>query len=430
MKQIALDRFGIDEIIFLYKDKPVIKVLQGIRRSGKSFMLELLSRKILESGAAENQILLLNMEDFENAEFLDAKKLYDFIKSKSEAAGGKKLYLFLDEVQEVSGWEKLVNSLCSSATIDADIYITGSNANLLSSELATYLSGRYVLIHVWPLSYREFLYFNSENDSAAAFRKFIEFGGFPGLKDMMENPVQIRSYLEGIYSTVLLKDVIARNRIRDTAVLEKIILYIADNTGNIFSAKRISDFMKSGGRPLSVETIYNDIKYLENALVLHKVPRYDVRGKKILETMEKYYLADQGLLTFLHGYKDTYINGILENIVFIELLRRGYKDTYINGILENIVFIELLRHGYKVFIGKIVDMEIDFVAEKNGEKLYIQVAYLIGSEETKERELRPLKSLLALGDNFPKLILTMDDLPPSNENGIVRKNIREWILEG
>lgn len=408
MKQIALDRFGIDEIISLYKDKPVIKVLQGIRRSGKSFMLELLSRKIMEKGAAENQILLLNMEDFENAELLDAKKLYDFIKSKSEAAGGKKLYLFLDEVQEVNGWEKLVNSLYSSATIDADIYITGSNANLLSSELATYLSGRYVLIHVWPLSYREFLYFNSESDSAAAFRKFIEFGGFPGLKDMMENPVQIRSYLEGIYSTVLLKDVIARNRIRDTAVLEKVILYIADNTGNIFSAKRISDFMKSGGRPLSVETIYNDIKYLENALVLHKVPRYDVRSKKILETMEKYYLADQGLLTFLHGYKDTYINGILENIVFIELLRRGYK----------------------VFIGKIGDMEIDFAAEKNGEKLYAQVAYLIGSEETKERELRPLKSLLALGDNFPKLILTMDDLPPSNENGIVRKNIREWILEG
>lgn len=408
MKQIALDRFGIDEIISLYKDKSVIKVLQGIRRSGKSFMLELLSRKIMEKGAAENQILLLNMEDFENAELLDTKKLYDFIKSKSEAAGGKKLYLFLDEVQEVSGWEKLVNSLYSSATIDADIYITGSNANLLSSELATYLSGRYVLIHVWPLSYREFLYFNSENDAAAVFRKFIEFGGFPGLKDMMENPVQIRSYLEGIYSTVLLKDVIARNRIRDTAVLEKIILYIADNTGNIFSAKRISDFMKSGGRPLSVETIYNDIKYLENALVLHKVPRYDVRGKKILETMEKYYLADQGLLTFLHSYKDTYINGILENIVFIELLRRGYK----------------------VFIGKIGDMEIDFAAEKNGEKLYVQVAYLIGSEETKERELRPLKSLLALGDNFPKLILTMDDLPPSNENGIVRKNIREWILEG
>ncbi|WP_147644831.1 ATP-binding protein [Treponema pectinovorum] len=407
MKQFALNRFGIDEIISLYKDKPVIKVLQGIRRCGKSFMLELLAQKMIQSGVNQNQIVLLNFEDFENVELLDSKKLYDYIKKRNESADGKKLYLFLDEIQEVADWEKVVNSIYSSTKVDADIYITGSNANLLSSELATYLSGRYVLIHVWPLSYREFLYFNSERDSPDAFKKFIEYGGFPGLKDMMENPVQIHSYLEGIYSTVLLKDVISRNKIRDTGILEKIILYIADNVGNIFSAKRISDFMKNGGRSLSVETIYNDLEYLKNALVLYKVPRYDLRGKKILETMEKYYLADQGLLTFLHGFKDTYINGILENIVYIELLRRGYK----------------------VFIGKIRDAEIDFVVEKGGERIYIQVAYLITTEEIKEREIRPLKSLLALGDNFPKLILTMDELPVSNENGIVRKNIREWILD-
>ncbi|MGI5070903.1 ATP-binding protein [Treponema pectinovorum] len=407
MKQFALNRFGIDEIISLYKDKPVIKVLQGIRRCGKSFMLELLAQKMIQSGVNQNQIVLLNFEDFENVELLDSKKLYDYIKKRNESADGKKVYLFLDEIQEVADWEKVVNSIYSSTTVDSDIYITGSNANLLSSELATYLSGRYVLIHVWPLSYREFLYFNSERDSPDAFKKFIEYGGFPGLKDMMENPVQIHSYLEGIYSTVLLKDVISRNKIRDTGILEKIILYIADNVGNIFSAKRISDFMKNGGRSLSVETIYNDLEYLKNALVLYKVPRYDLRGKKILETMEKYYLADQGLLTFLHGFKDTYINGILENIVYIELLRRGYK----------------------VFIGKIRDAEIDFVVEKNGERIYIQVAYLITTEEIKEREIRPLKSLLALGDNFPKLILTMDELPVSNENGIVRKNIREWILD-
>lgn len=407
MKENQLNRLGLEQIISLYKDKAVIKVLQGIRRSGKSFMLKLLAEKIRQNGAQEEQIILLNLEDFENSEFLDSKKLYDFIKSRSRAVN-KKLYLFLDEIQEVESWEKLVNSLYSSDTIEADIYITGSNANLLSSELATYLSGRYVLIHVWPLSYKEFLYFNNLNDSLEAFNKFIEVGGFPGLKDMTENSIQVRSYLEGIYSTVLLKDVITKNKIRDTQILEKIILYIADNAGNIFSAKRISDFMKSNGRNLSVETIYNDIKYLENALVLHKVQRYDLKGKKILETMEKYYFTDHGLLTFLHGFKDTYLNGILENIVFIELLRRGYK----------------------VFIGKIGDLEIDFVAGKNGEKLYIQVAYLINSEETKEREMRPLKSLITAGDNFPKLILTMDLLPPSNENGIIRKNIREWILEG
>ncbi len=407
MKENQLNRLGLEQIISLYKDKAVIKVLQGIRRSGKSFMLKLLAEKIKQNGAQEEQIILLNLEDFENSEFLDSKKLYDFIKSRSRAVN-KKLYLFLDEIQEVESWEKLVNSLYSSDTIEADIYITGSNANLLSSELATYLSGRYVLIHVWPLSYKEFLYFNNLNDSLEAFNKFIEVGGFPGLKDMTENSIQVRSYLEGIYSTVLLKDVITKNKIRDTQILEKIILYIADNVGNIFSAKRISDFMKSNGRNLSVETIYNDIKYLENALVLHKVQRYDLKGKRILETMEKYYFTDHGLLIFLHGFKDTYLNGILENIVFIELLRRGYK----------------------VFIGKIGDLEIDFVAGKNGEKLYIQVAYLINSEEAKEREMRPLKSLITAGDNFPKLILTMDLLPPSNENGIIRKNIREWILEG
>lgn len=224
---------------------------------------------------------------------------------------------------------------------------------------------------------------------------------------MMENPVQIRSYLEGIYSTVLLKDVIARNKIRDTAILEKIILYIADNTGNIFSAKRISDFLKSTGRSLSVETIYSDIEYLQKALILYKVPRYDLKGKKILETMEKYYLIDQGLLTFLHRFKDTYINGILENIVYIELLRRGYK----------------------VFIGKIGDIEIDFTAEKSAERVYIQVSYLMNSEETKQRELQPLQQLIKQGDNFPKLILTMDEHPSSNENGILRKNLREWLLE-
>lgn len=407
MKENALDRLGTKEIISLYKDKPVIKVLQGIRRSGKSFMLSLLVKEITKAGIPEEQILTINFEDFENNELLDAKNLYDFIKRKSEKCGGKKLYLFLDEIQEVQSWEKIVNSLYSSASIDADIYLTGSNANLLSSELATYLSGRYVLIHIQPLSYREFLYFNSKSDSSATFRTFIEHGGFPGLKDMMENPVQIHSYLEGIYSTVLLKDVIARNRIRDTAILEKIILYAADNVGNIFSAKRISDFLKSNGRSLSVETVYNDLHCLQNAFAIYKIPRYDIRGKKILETMEKYYFADQGLLTFLHGYKDTYINGILENIVCIELIRRGYK----------------------VFIGKNGDLEVDFIAKKSGETLYIQVSYLMTDEETKEREIRPLKSLLSLGDNFPKMILTMDELPPSNESGITRKNIREWLLE-
>ena len=402
MKEKLYERIGIDEIISLYKDKPVIKVIQGIRRCGKSFMLSLIEKKLIEKGVQESDILNVNFEDFENAHLLDSRALYEEVKKRG--TNGKKLYLLFDEIQECEGWEKCVNSLYSSKTIDADIYITGSNANLLSSELATYLSGRYVTINARPLSYKEFLYFNSSQDSAENFNKFLTIGGFPGLKDMMESETQIRSYLEGLYSTVILKDIIKRNKIRETSLLEKIILYTADNVGNIFSAKRISDFLKANGRSLSVETVYNDLQYLQNAFVLHKVQRFDIRGKKILETMEKYYFEDQGLLFFLHGFKDTYINGILENIVFSELLRRGYQ----------------------VFIGKIGDTEIDFVAEKNGEKIYIQVSYLLSSEETKEREYRPL---LEVKDNFPKLILTMDDLPESNENGIIRKNIREWLLE-
>lgn len=396
------ERIGTDEIISLYKDKPIIKVIQGIRRCGKSFMLSLIERKLLEKGVEESQIFSVNFEDFENAELLDAHSLYDAVKKRS--SNGKKLYLLFDEIQECDGWEKCVNSLYSSKTIETDIYITGSNANLLSSELATYLSGRYVIVNMRTLSYKEFLYFNDFQESSESFKKFMTTGGFPGLNNMMESETQIRSYLEGIYSTVLLKDIIKRNKIRETSLLEKIILYTADNVGNIFSAKRISDFMKANGRKISVETVYSDLQYLQDAFVLHKVQRYDIRGKKILETMEKYYFADQGLLFFLHGYKDTYINGILENIVYLELLRRGFE----------------------VFIGKLGDTEIDFIAKKGGDLLYIQVSYLLASEETKIREYRPLQ---AVNDNFPKLILTMDELPESNEGGIVRKNIREWLLE-
>ena len=404
MKQEILERIGTDELISQYKDKPVIKVIQGIRRCGKSFLLSLLEEKIVQSGIEQSHIFSVNFEDFENADLQDAKALYAEIKKRSEKCSGEKMYLLFDEIQECTDWEKCINSLYSSRTLDCDIYITGSNAHLLSSELATYLSGRYVVITMRPLSYKEFLYFNALEDSSQSFSRFMTIGGFPGLKDMMNSENQIKAYLEGIYSTVLLKDIISRNKIRESALLEKVILYVADNVGNIFSAKRISDFMKANGRTLSVETVYNDLQYLQNAFVLHKVQRYDIRGKKILETMEKYYFADQGLLFFLHGYKDTYINAILENIVYIELLRRGYE----------------------VYIGKNGEWEIDFIAKKGGEMLYMQVSYLLSSEETREREYRPL---CEIKDNFPKLILTLDELPESNENGIIRKNLREWLLK-
>lgn len=392
-----------EEIIKLYKDKNVIKILSGIRRSGKSFMLRLLRENFIKTGISENQILYIDFEDFENAQYLASKNLYAFVKEQNQKVGGKRLYLLFDEIQEVEDWEKIVNSLYSSEKIDCDIYLTGSNANLLSSELATYLSGRYVNISVFPLSYKEFLDFYAVDDSNESFLRFMKFGGFPGLKELSGSELSLKAYIDGIYSTVLLKDVISRNKIRDTAVLEKIILYITDNIGNIFSAKKISDFMKSNGRSLAVETVYNDINYLQSALFLYKVPRFDLKGKKLLETMEKYYIADTGFR--------------------FQLL--GFSDNAINGLLENIVFIELLRREYKVCIGKIGEYEIDFVAEKNGIREYFQVSYLLSSEETREREYRPLE---LLNDNYPKYILTLDDLPESNTNGIIRMNLRKWLL--
>lgn len=404
MNEKLIERSGIDAIIRSYKDKNIIKVFAGIRRAGKSYLLKLLHEQLLQENISEERIVYIDFEDFENEKFCDVHFLYQHIKNLSDKNNGERLYLLFDEIQEVPNWEKCVNSLYASESIDTDIYITGSNANLLSGELATYLSGRYVTIPVFPLSYKEFLCFYGKKDSSKSFSAFMRQGGFPGLHSLNQNDGDIKSYLDGIYSTVLLKDVIARNKIRETALLEKIILYISQNIGNIFSAKRVADFLKSSGRSAGIETVYNDISYLQNALFLYKVQRYDIKGKKILETMEKYYIADQGLR--------------------FNLL--GFKDTDINGILENIVFIELLRHGFSVFIGKTENYEIDFVAEKSGQKEYFQVAYLLPTKETLEREVRPLKMIR---DNFPKTILTLDNLPDSNQDGIARKNLRNWLLE-
>lgn len=404
MQETLLQRQYTEEIFSAFRDKNVIKVLTGIRRCGKSYLLRLFREKLLRQGIPDNQIIYMDFEDFENHRYTDVNVLYDFIKSISAGLDKGRLYLLFDEIQEVPGWERVVNGLYASSLIDCDIYLTGSNAKLLSSELATYISGRYVLIPLFPLSYGEFLDFSDQEDSAAAFVDFMRYGGFPGLRMMYGEENAVRSYIEGIYSTILLKDVIARNRIRDTAILEKIILYLCDNLGNIFSAKRVADFMRSAGRNVGVETVYNDLQFLQDALFCYKVPRYDIKGKKLLETMEKYYIADQG----------------------IRFRLLGFKDSGINGILENIVFIELLRRGYQVYIGKIKEYEIDFIAERNGEREYFQVCYLLSSQDVVEREYRPLQQIQ---DNFPKTILSMDELPASNAEGIQRLNLRHWLLK-
>ncbi len=388
-------------------DKPVIKVITGMRRSGKSMILKLISQELLEKGISSQNIIYINFESLMFSDLTEFKSLYNHIIEKSQTLT-EKVYILLDEIQEVEHWEKAVNSFM--VDLDCDIYITGSNANLLSSELATYIAGRYVEIKVYPLSFREYIDFakiqNPQNilSNEEYFEQYLQFGGLPGIHNFNYDKSNIYQYLSDIYSSILLKDVVAKNNIRDVELLERIILYIFDNIGNTFSAKNVSDFLKSQGRKLSRETVYNYLKALESAYIISSVQRYDVKGKALLETMEKFYLTDLG---FRHA-------------------KLGYKPNDIAGYLENIIYLELIRRKYTVNIGKLGTKEIDFIGTLENEKLYIQVTYLLASPETVEREFSPLKKI---GDNYPKYVLSMDNLGEYNIDGIVRKRIIDFLLE-
>ena len=388
-------------------DKPVIKVITGMRRSGKSMILKLISQELLEKGILSQNIIYINFESLMFSDLTEFKTLYNYIIEKSKTLTGK-VYILLDEIQEVEHWEKAVNSFM--VDLDCDIYITGSNANLLSSELATYIAGRYVEIKVYPLSFREYIDFakiqNPQNilSNEEYFEQYLQFGGLPGIHNFSYDKSNIYQYLSDIYSSILLKDVVAKNNIRDVELLERIILYIFDNIGNTFSAKNVSDFLKSQGRKLSRETVYNYLKALESAYIISSVQRYDVKGKALLETMEKFYLTDLG---FRHA-------------------KLGYRPNDIAGYLENIIYLELIRRKYTVNIGKLGTKEIDFIGTLENEKLYIQVTYLLASPETVEREFSPLKKI---EDNYPKYVLSMDNLGEYNIDGIVRKRIIDFLLE-
>lgn len=389
-----------------FMNKPIVKVITGMRRSGKSIILKLLSQELIENGVEKKNIIEINFESLMFSELTEFKKLYTYIMEKAQELQGK-IYIFLDEIQEVEHWEKAINSLM--VDLDCDIYITGSNANLLSSELATYIAGRYVEIKVYPLSFKEYIEFaKAENPSQTLsneeyFEQYLKFGGLPAIHNFDYDRDTIYQYLEDIYNSVLLKDVIARNGIRDIELLERIVLYVLDNIGNTFSAKNISDFLKSQGRKLSRETVYNYLKALENAYIISRVQRYDIKGKSILETQEKFYLTDLGL----------------------RHTKLGYRANDIAGYLENIIYLELLRRKYTVNIGKLGTKEIDFIGTLRDEKLYIQVTYLLASPETIEREFSPLKSVQ---DNYPKYVLSMDNLEKYNIDGIIREKIIEFLL--
>lgn len=381
----------------------LVKVMTGIRRCGKSVMLDLIKEELKESGISAAQFITFNFEDMRNANFCTASSLHDEVVRRASEISGK-VYLFFDEIQEVTAWEKCINSL--RIEMDCDIYITGSNARLLSGELATVLGGRYVEFTIYPFSYAEFmdLYKDIFPDASnsAVFQKYLTLGGMPYLANLRYAEEPGKQYLTDVYNSVVLNDVVKRNKIRDVDLLTRIVTYVIGNIGTTFAAASIAKFLKSERRTVATDTVLNYIQYCINAYLFYQVKRQDIQGKQILSTNEKYYMAD-------HGLREAVFGGNMRDI---------------NLVLENIIYMESLRRGYTITIGKSGTKEIDFICQKQDQKVYIQVTYLLASDETIQREFGIYDSI---HDNFPKYVVSMDELDFSR-NGIKHRNIKEFLL--
>jgi len=384
-------------------NKPVIKVITGMRRVGKSYFIRQLIEKLKNQKITSNQILYINKELFEFDFIKNYHDLYSYVDNTFSHVTSQK-YLFIDEVQEINNWEKAISSLFALENID--IYITGSNAHLLSSDLATLISGRYIEFPIYSLSFQEFLQFRGENktDQSKEFLKYLRYGGFPAIHHFYLDEELIYQYISSLFNTIVLKDIIKRNNVRNVQLLENITKYAFDNIGNIFSAKKVSDYMKSQKLKMGIETVQNYLAYLTSTFLLFKIPRYDIKGKRLLEIHEKYYLGNIGMRHALLGYRESDMSGILENIVFLELKRRGYQ----------------------VHIGKFENKEIDFIAEKEQEKVYLQVAYLLSSPEVIKREFSVLQQIK---DNYPKYVISMDTVFGDDFEGIKRMNLIDFLLD-
>lgn len=393
------------ERLFKYKDKPLIKVITGIRRCGKSVILKLLQAELVRQGVAEERIIYLDFESFQWSALKRAGSFYEYISNRISREN--RCYLLFDEIQEVAGWERAINSF--SVDFNVDIYITGSNSHILSSELATFLSGRYVELNLFTLSFSEHLLFResltgkSIEDLHGAFTEYLRTGGFPVLHMASCDQETAMKIVYDIYSSVILRDVVQRYKIRDVELLERVVRFVFDNVGNKFSAGNVVDYFKSQYRKIDINTVYNYLNALEGAFIVHRIPRYDIKGKEILKTNEKYFVGDHGLVYAVMGYRDRFISGILENIVMSELLRRGYR----------------------VFTGKSNEREIDFIAEKNERKVYVQVAYKISEPATFEREF---SVLLEIRDHHPKYVVTMDEVWRDNVDGVKHLHIADFLL--
>ena len=391
------------EKIMAYTDTPFVKVLTGVRRCGKSTILKMIMEKLQnEMGISVDQIVSMRFDSMEY-EDMTAKQMFADVKAK--LSENKKTYLFLDEVQEIEGWEKVVNSLASD--YDVDLYVTGSNSRMMSSEISTYLTGRYVSFRIFPLSFEEYLTFRKEytevKDVHAELADYIRLGGFPAthLRDYSQD--EVYTIVRDIYNSTIFSDIVRRNQIRKVDQLERVVKYTFSNVGNTFSAKSISDYLKSEHRKIDNETVYSYLEKLEKAYLLHRCSRYDLQGKEILKTQEKFYLADT----------------VLRYSVL------GYNPDSVASSLENIVYLELCRRGYEVNIGKTADGEVDFVAQRQGEKLYVQVTQEIRSEKTERREY---DRLLEIKDNYPKYVLRTDEFAGGNYEGIKSMHVADFLL--
>lgn len=380
-------------------DVKVIKILAGIRRCGKSTILEMLKQELISNGVKEDHIISINYSNVEFDKSFNFLKMYDELKAKF--VDEKKYYLLLDELQEVDGWEKTVNSLFEEKNVD--IYVIGSNSKLLSSEISTYLTGRYVTISVYTLSFKEYLTFknNQNKPIKEQLQDYIRFGGFPLVA--ISNLDEKASYqiVEDIYNSVVVNDITKKHNIQNIDLFNRVVRFIVENIGKTFSANSIVKFLKSENRTISVETIYNYLQWLEKAFVIYRCKRYDLQGKNILKTQEKFYIADQSIKYALFGFNPTTIASMMENLVYFELKRRGYD----------------------VFIGKNADKEIDFVAIDRDKKLYIQVCRELPKESDRE-----FANLIEIKDNYPKMIVTLDDYASGNVNGINVVHLADFLL--
>lgn len=387
------------EAVKPFMDAPLVKILTGVRRCGKSTIFEMIRQELLERGIPEDHIIMKKYTEMDIPDTITAKQMYDELVSRVE--DDKRYYFLLDEIQEIKGWEKAVNSLLEG--MNADIYVTGSNSKLMSSEISTYLTGRYISIPVFTLSFREYLEFKKESTQSydKLLEEYIKFGGFPIIALGEYEQQSAYQIVDGIYHTVVSRDIVKRHRINKQDLFDRVVKYVIENMGKTFSASSISNFLKSENRKVSIESIYNYLRWLEQAFIIFPCERYDMQGKSILKTQEKYYLADVSFRYALFGYNRKMLDGVMENIAYLELRRRGYD----------------------VYVGKNNTKEIDFIAIHKDEKIYVQVCVQIPENSNRE-----VGNLMEIRDHYPKYVVTLNEMDVGIENGIRIVHLRDFLL--